>query len=1108
MSNPIVKRPRKKVVKACLNCRRRKIKCTGTFPCSNCAAYQCECVFDETKDIINNNNSNNNNARTNNSNENRITELVSPKPKTKRIKKERKNTKTVTTTLPNSQFVMEPLSEFRVSSPPPSHPSNMSLLNDTKSTLFNGPSQVISNESQNNIVSPNPVNQDIVNVNNSNNQMEPHFESEDELSLLDEMSLNKKEDGPYEDDHEATMKLRSLKDTITQLKSIPNPNATILKMIKDMKKQIHEYINEWEPIIDLNKLPQSTKLGINDGSKSVETYLMKNKYRNEVNLTCFSVWKASQLDSTAPEDEPEIFSKLPLIDDVFGLNSPLQPLSLRGIGCLLQRRLIRKSSPSVLEYLKPTVYIMLRFFDVVCIQLNDDYVSIANPLEDFLEKADNPMGSPTGTVSSSTFSATGPKNASNKELVAILINKLPQPFTENLTSISSQQLIITANDDDIKMFGLVVSIYNTHRLAFDDFMLNMTSDSNLEDKSKYVEDYTHLIEMDNILLPICYAYYNATLYHLDDYNSLEYLDVLLSFLEHQAWLDEYYGLEKFLNVAVNCANKMGLFRWEYYVGFDEVTAERRRRLWWRLYNLEKFYSLKTGELSLIDDEKMNCLLFKEFRDVGFTDHKDFLSRVNSIPRNSIFDNMTIASLKSYGESACLQVTSNFFAKVLYSERYTNIRNNAKPLFLRNILLNEVMDALDAVADKFQHIKEHTLKLFKIAQNTQHVVSQELTKQELLQATDYVLFHEHIFCSIVSSAYNVITRLSDWPRPKGITARLKTYGIKLYHSWVHMGELIQKLDNDYMVRKSLSSYILVFVLVITKTFINSNFFTLQDISLTLKIFKRVENLFNFVEIDCKDKVHFSQILKAFSRAFSLLLTLTRILVLDFMDVHNVSAEELTNLIKTTFVPDDGISDMVNIILDYKSQIYKYLLEPVQKSGFHLNIKQMLDACAPSFNQDDTSHNLNAVSANNHSCRQSIKLYPPTILRPISPSKVSQPGEHEPLPPITSLTDVNGLSLTPNQKGSGNLNSPSQQQLSDQTPFNSRQSREMLLEQAMSKDASSDLTSQLPLTFTANGNENNISKSYNLGTLEEFVMNTDLNDLYSVLWNDEVPESYMD
>ncbi|AET41081.1 drug-responsive transcription factor PDR1 Ecym_7235 [Eremothecium cymbalariae DBVPG len=40
-----VKKSQLKIKRACDNCRRRKIKCTGTQPCACCVAYQCGCVY-------------------------------------------------------------------------------------------------------------------------------------------------------------------------------------------------------------------------------------------------------------------------------------------------------------------------------------------------------------------------------------------------------------------------------------------------------------------------------------------------------------------------------------------------------------------------------------------------------------------------------------------------------------------------------------------------------------------------------------------------------------------------------------------------------------------------------------------------------------------------------------------------------------------------------------------------------------------------------------------------------------------------------------------------------------------------------------------------------
>lgn len=41
----VKKSTRSKVSTACVNCRKRKIKCTGKYPCTNCISYDCTCVF-------------------------------------------------------------------------------------------------------------------------------------------------------------------------------------------------------------------------------------------------------------------------------------------------------------------------------------------------------------------------------------------------------------------------------------------------------------------------------------------------------------------------------------------------------------------------------------------------------------------------------------------------------------------------------------------------------------------------------------------------------------------------------------------------------------------------------------------------------------------------------------------------------------------------------------------------------------------------------------------------------------------------------------------------------------------------------------------------------
>lgn len=1078
--------------KACANCRRRKIKCTGTYPCSNCAAYQCECIFDDLKE--------------DSSNPSTVGGTTQKVTKTKR----KSHTKKHNEEAASQQLKFDETNSVHVGILPINGSSvNNNTNTNTDNTTFVPTTPwnegAYANEERFNEsgIQFDSIKNGNVPLRSSENLplLASPLESRDGITEDSEFafSLNDQEqqnsqlsasNGLYEDDLGIREQIDKFRGAIKQLKSLPGDNPVILKAIETIKKQMVEYMDKWEPKINLNNSVNSSSFGPEYDDKSIETLLMKNKYRDRVNLTSFSVFQGKNNLKNSDEDS-EFFSKLPLIDEVFGLYSPIQTLSLRGIGFLLHRHVISKASSLNIDYLKATVYMMLRFFDICCIYLNESCLSISNPLEYYLQRKDAQFNSPV--IRSPSSSTTSPKGANNKDQVLFLLSKLPSTFLEKLTTVTYPQLVATMNND-LEMFSLLINMYSAHKNNVEKSMLNITS-RNMKDPSAFNEDIYNDSEVDDILLTLCYSYYNATLYHLDEYNSLEYLEILLALLEHQTWLDEHYGLEKVLTVAVGCAYKMGLHRWEYYVGYDEVVAERKRLLWWRLYRCEKFYSLRTGELSSINDEKMNCLLFKEFRDVGFVDHKDFIQRVQDVSRNEIFDSMSITSLRDYGECALFQLTSEFFANVLYSEHFTSIRNSAKPLCLRVRLLNEVFDQIDILKANFDKVKEQTYKLFEIVTDQSNPRYSNLLKEDVLVATNHVLFQEHMFCTILSSANNLISRLSVWPRPQIVTNRLNDYANELYKTWVGMGKLLVTLENDYAVWRGMMPYLIVFLLTITKTFNDSNFFKEEDLLTNLRIFKRLENLFLYLESDSNKQVLTSRTLKGFSRSFSLSIILTRILLLDFMSNHNISVEDLKNII---IINGADVVDLIDVILDYKSHIYKYLLEAVQKSGLHLNVKQMLENDKKFMNLKKIQSLKESSFVNSNEPQMpvpihynAVKLYPATLLQPISPSKNMSPTDHPPLPSIKTITTPNVMNtLSP-------LTTTSPQARSPQPP-------QELLYQLPDQELQAEIQTQTPFLFSSI--DNNPSKSYNLGTLEEFVNNTDLNDLYSVLWNDNIPDSY--
>lgn len=1061
----MVRKPRSKVSKACDNCRRRKIKCTGRQPCNNCVTYQCECVYAKSPSPGGNN----------------IRVKVSTSDDLSSI-----NSDSVESNISGITNVNKSWTENTRNS------CSEDACSASSAAIFDPAVDGIPDAAKNTDTNPNrnPTCNDTTNVDNNTKNIcdsarsaatcsdpagsTPISVYETDLATFPSLELQFGNNGLYMDDIEFQKQLIQLQTTLKQLKSMSVSNSHIKDAIENITAQVNRVVLDWEPQYDLNQFNSTIKNGP-ESLKSIETHLMKNKYYDQVHLTRFSVWTDTSKTGKQNNSENAFWGNQPLVDDIFGLYSPLQGLSLRGIGHFFQQCTVGPETKDKTIQLKETLYLLLRFFDLCVDHFNQSCVSIANPLESYLHRKNLLNLSP-----STTSSVISRSSANNKDLVSVLINRLPQPFVMNLTSVSNEQLSETMYDD-FAMFNIVLQMYDCHKKGFEALMMRITARPSPESPATEIsptdlQNFIHFCEEEELLLALCYSYYNSTFYHFDECSGhLKYFELLLSLLETQIWLGEGYGFEKVLDIAVNYAMGLGLSRWEYYVGLDEETAEKRRTCWWKLYCIDKRFAFKSGHLSSIDDSKMNCLLPKVFRDLGFTDSRDFLSRVHLVQRSSAFDNKSISELKFYGECAASQVISGFYSNVLYDERYTSIKNTAKPPFLKSQLLDEVFCELDSLKAKCDAIKNQTSKLFEIG-SSKCTSNTSVSKDDKSQAAQYALFHECLFFTVLTSASNLIVRLLVLPKSPTITDICIKYAAFLHDSWGEMTQLILSLDDDYTVNRAFHNYSIVCLLIVSRAFTKLSFIrTAEELVMVLRVFKRLSGISIYDKTKDNEIVASSRAYNDFNRLLTFVSINLHSMLLGYMYDHDLTREELFHIIKQAG-PD--VADLPPTILNPKSDIYKCLMEPVQTSGFHLNVKRMLERDEKVKDEDmvpTENYPKTAVQFMASASAQSGERTFSSIIAPLSPVDCHIKDSSYPLlPSIRSLTSGRGNPNDPNHNGPTYFSE-------QQPPFQvQKPTQDMLQSRPVNDDAS--------------------YKAYNLGTLDEFVNNGDLNDLCSTLWSD--------
>ncbi|CAI4039255.1 hypothetical protein SMKI_07G2360 [Saccharomyces mikatae IFO 1815] len=1038
-----VRKPRSKVSKACDNCRKRKIKCNGKFPCASCEIYSCECTF------------------TTRQGGNRIKNLQKANLEGT-IVQGKEETDSSSTPLPKPQ----PYASRPYATEQPAKFSDNFNLDGRNSADNNG---------------SDGRNDDDVNRN-----------------------------GFYEDDSDSQATLTSLQNTLKNLKEMAHLGTHITSAIESVESQMNDLIKRWEPKVRVKDFA-TTKFYPN---KSIETQLMKNKYCDVVHLTRYAAWSNNKKDQDT--------SSQPLIDEIFGLYSPFQFLSLQGIGKCFQNYRSKSKCEIFPRTAKETIYIMLRFFDVCFHHINQGCVSIANPLENYLQKMNLLPSTP-----SSISSAGSPNTAHTKSHVALVINHLPQPFVKRITGISNAELLSEMNNDT-SMFGILLKMLHQHKNSYQNFLMEITSNppvpKNTHSKD-VLEELIHYCQAGEALIALCYSYYNSTLYNYVDFTcDITHLEQLLYFLDLLFWLSEVYGFEKVLNVAVHFVSRVGLSRWEFYVGLDETFAERRRNLWWKAFYFEKTLASKMGYPSNIDDSKINCLLPKDFRDVGFLDNRDFIENVHLVHRNEAFDNMSISSLKDYGELAVLQIVSHFSSSVLFNEKFTSIRNTSKPSIVREKLLFEVLEIFNETEMKYDAIKKQTGKLFDIA-FSKDTSKLNVSREDKIIASRFVLFYEHHFCRMVNESDNIVARLCVHRRPSILIENLQIYLYKIYKSWTDMNTILLDFDNDYFVYRSFTHYSISCIILVTQAFSVAEFINVNDVLDMIKVFKRFLDIKIFSENETNEHVSNSQSFKDYTRAFSFLTIVTRIMLLAYGESSSTNLDVLSKYVEEN-APD--LKGIIELVLDTNSCAYRFLLEPVQKSGFHLTVSQMLKRRqfqVPSMSNEDKEQIRHKTQENINVGNSSSKIGPPTcLLNGIESPRLRYHGRSAPspmrnpsLPEFAQLPSFRSLSVSdminPDYTQSTGVQNSTQiqanklpQSITGQQQIPTPIQVPFMNNDDMGNDDNNNNNNINNNNNNNNNNSNNFSAtSFNLGTLDEFVNNGDLEDLYSILWSDVYPDN---
>ncbi|CCF58936.1 hypothetical protein KAFR_0F03400 [Kazachstania africana CBS 2517] len=864
----------------------------------------------------------------------------------------------------------------------------------------------------------------------------------------------KGDDALYQNDEEFQAKINTLHSSLNRLKSGTRQSSNITRLINQIERHLDDLITKWQPKINQEKLSRAQE----KDSRSYETLLLKNKYTDKIHLTRYAIFSGSSSTFQSQNNKNN-----PLVDEMFGLYSPFQLFSFQGIGYSCQEFLKKSKLETISKEAKELIYLILRLFDMVFAHISEGKISVVHPLENYFKS--KKINLPSNDMGLTYSSESNGGAFETKSLVTYLLNELPENFIQASSGIPLKSLLEMLGDN-FAMFKIILNMYYALRTEFDKFMVDMTS--TLKSSPTYVfsseenERLLMYLKQEEIIKTLSYTYFNCTLYtFFSSLGNFDYLEELLRFISIKAWSRDHFSMGPILEFAIDKAIQTGLSRWEFYVGLDEEVAERRRKIWWSLFCKEKRLALKLGSPSKVNDSLVNCLLPKCFRDAGFLDSREFLENVNHVSRNSVFDSMDITNLAMYGEAASLLISSRCSEDILFSERYTSIRNSSQPPLVKIKLFEEIIVKVNEVKCQLLAVKNQTSRLLDIVLSSNQSVQELLPREEFDAAVSTTLLYEYIFVRIVSSVDNLEARLASKPYTQFQSAYVQNSYNEILASWRKMSSMLLNIKDNYTCSKFFFIYCTATVLVMNKSIDLSEKMTVEDIFSLLRICDKFRGFRIFTSNEQEKQISESVFFKEFCRSVSCIVLAARLAVLRYCKANKFAAETLIKEFQDRW-PELAV--VPGEVMNTKSKAYKYLLKPVEQSGFHLKVRKMLEA-----NFNDSKN----LEQKNHS--ESV-------------GQLSSPNE-----------DI-ALKDTKSNKGNAARTISSTRSAS----FNPS------IDCLMNSNTNENTGFESDATYQAQEKMNPLElntdfSSFNLGTLDEFV-NTDMESLYNVLWSDLYPDAF--
>lgn len=906
---------RKNALQACSTCRKRKIKCSGIYPCSSCVIYSSQCDLLNTDGLL-----------IVNGIDNRVQKkIVTPIGRKPQI-----NLLNFPSTNNDIDKVISPISVDN-------NNENEKIKDPDFLTSSFGKVGDNSDFRNNKTKLPNIAkhlkhkNFEITTI--INNEKTFQAKSAEDNNFTQNL---------YRDSIEEDPKYKQLKYTLDYLKSSPIQNDEIKRFIESTLCQLDQYIDVWEPKIDFVKMSNSTD------NRSIETQLLTNKYNSKIYLTEIAFYEAN--DSTTIFNDKynkknTDTSNKRVITDRFGLYCPYETFSLRGFDFLLHKYTVDgELSIEVNGLIKMTFWILLKYFNLQCCNYGEIINELTDPLQAYLHNNPEIITAYIANDNTKTlndFSSTEDlTELSDKQCLRIIIINLPQPFTQNVTGLATEQLMKLL-DNKLDLYKKLMESLQTCLKKLQTLLQLITHKGcKIEDinTQSSLKTFKTLCKVYDTLLSLCHHHLNFLSNRQKTLQSLEYLELFSRFVKYMDHSVQNYTSEKILGIALKIAMKLGITRWEYYIGMDEVQAEKYRRIWWTLFSREVILMIgyKNGE-SMIEMDKISCLLPNPFRKLGFLNHEEYLANIENSVINDKLKSFSFNELLFYGNISLTIVLGDFYSNVLYNKRFTNIKNVQKPPYIKEKYMVEIFRHTKDLKNKFDILESQLSNIFNYDRS--ECTRNSKSSDKLFLANKFlVLFYTHKAISLAAVS-SLIHRQNTVSRSTLFTEKMTEYSNDIYDCWRKVLQIALSLQTGFEVWFILKRTLLIQFYIASKLVSDHKVLVFDDIVTQLRVFSRLILLNRNIITTLDDETYKSRIINHITPYFTIFAILIRLTLIDYMHKNGLNETEVCKLIGQK---NSDLVYLAECILNHNSYIYTFILRSIPETIFELNIKQLISS----------------------------------------------------------------------------------------------------------------------------------------------------------------------